>query len=276
MFCVIQEIETKKPDKYGYSKELEAYYFSMKIRGQECGHWTYTHGEERFERPIKKAYRISIHNSYRENGKVKKKQYVICTAKYYNIATGIFNLYDWGNSAIERVAAELSVSAESIYELIESKMESLTDKIEAEFMETEEYKTHAEHDRITTLYAANKTQFGAKYGVDSSEYDKIYDVFGNLHNAEYLEQIKTRSKYQKQYEEQFRSYYKQNQSNYNYEDYFGGYSKSFSGNYNESDKETLKQFYRALSKKYHPDSNPDTDTSKEMKLLNQLKEDWGL
>lgn len=276
MFCVIQEIETKKPDKYGYSKRLEAYYFSVKIRGQECGHWAYTHGEERFERPIKKAYRISIHNSYRENGKVKKKQYVICTAKYYDLATGIFNLYDWGNSRIENVAAELNVSAGSIYELIESKLEPLMAKIEAEFMETEEYKTHAEHEKITTIHAAKKVEFAHKYGVDASEYDKIYDVFGNLKNEEYLEQIKARSKFQKEYEEKSRSYYKQNQSNYNYEDYYGGYSKSFSSNYTEENKDTLKQFYRVLSKKFHPDANPDTDTSKEMQLLNQLKEQWGV
>ena len=276
MFCVIQEIETRKPNKSGYSKYLEAYYFSMKISGQECGHWSYIFSTERFERSIKKAYRISIHNSYRENGKVRKKQYVICTARYYDLATGIFCLYDWGNYKIESVAAELNVSAESIYELIESKLEPLTAKIEAEFMETEEYKTHAEHEKITTIHAAKKVEFAHEYGVDASEYDKIYDVFGNLKNAEYLEQIKTRSKFQKEYEEKSRNYYKQNQSNYNYEDYFRGYSKSNSDNYTEENKKTLKQFYKVLSKKFHPDANPDTDTSKEMQLLNQLKEQWGL
>ena len=35
MFCVIQEIETRKPDKSGYSKYLEAYYCSIKIKGQD-------------------------------------------------------------------------------------------------------------------------------------------------------------------------------------------------------------------------------------------------
>lgn len=276
MFCVIQEIETKKPDKCGYSKELKAEYIQMSIQGRDCSHWYYSYSTERFERPIKKAYRISIHNSYRENGKVKKKQYVIATARYYDIATGFFSLYDYGNSAIERVAAELNVSEESIYDLIGNKLDSLKTKIKAEFAETEEFKTHEEHEKITTLHAARKVEFAHKYGVDASEYDKIYDVFGNLHNAEYLEQIKERSKFRKEYEEKSRSYYKQNQSNYNYEDYFSGYSKSFSSNYTEDNKDTLKQFYRVLSKKFHPDANPDTDTSKEMKLLNKLKEDWGL
>lgn len=28
--------------------------------------------------------------------------------------------------------------------------------------------------------------------------------------------------------------------------------------------------------KFHPDVNPDNDTTKEMQLLNKLKESWGL
>ena len=47
-------------------------------------------------------------------------------------------------------------------------------------------------------------------------------------------------------------------------------------NYNEADKAMLKKFYRTLSKAFHPDSNPDKDTSEEMKMLNRLKSDWGV
>ena len=38
----------------------------------------------------------------------------------------------------------------------------------------------------------------------------------------------------------------------------------------------LKQFYRELCKKYHPDSNQNKDTSQEMQLINRLKEAWGV
>ena len=55
----------------------------------------------------------------------------------------------------------------------------------------------------------------------------------------------------------------------------GSSSRSYSdygaSNYSEEEKDMLKQFYRVLSKKYHPDANPNTDTSKQMQLLNQLK-----
>ena len=42
------------------------------------------------------------------------------------------------------------------------------------------------------------------------------------------------------------------------------------------EKESLKKFYRVLSKHFHPDKNPDADTTVEMQLVNKLKDEWGL
>jgi DnaJ-class molecular chaperone len=36
----------------------------------------------------------------------------------------------------------------------------------------------------------------------------------------------------------------------------------------------LGKFYKILAKKYHPDSNPDIDTSAEIILINKLKKSW--
>lgn len=120
-------------------------------------------------------------------------------------------------------------------------------------------------------------EFTEKYGVTRSEYNRCYDVFGKLRNPEYLKKIKADFKAKKEYERrsrgQSRSYYENFYGNY------GGYnSGSYCGtaasNYNEADKAMLKKFYRTLSKVFHPDSNPDKDTSEEMKMLNRLKSDW--
>ena len=72
MYCVIQEIE-RKTVSTGEPKELEVYTWTC--NGETI--YSYRSSEERFERTIKKAYKISLHQSYRENGKVKKKQYNI-------------------------------------------------------------------------------------------------------------------------------------------------------------------------------------------------------
>ena len=74
----------------------------------------------------RKAYRITIHESYRENGKVKKRQIGICTVDYYDLATDWFCLYDWGGSKIEAATKELNCSEEEIYTLIEKKVRANT------------------------------------------------------------------------------------------------------------------------------------------------------
>lgn len=275
MYCVIQEVERKRKNQNGYSKELKSEYMQMSINGQDESHYWHHYSEERFERDIKKAYRITIHESYRENGKVKKKQFGICTVDYYDLATDWFCLYDWGNSKIETAAKELNCSEEELYTLIEKKLEPIQERIIEEFKQTEEYKTHEEHEKITTLYAARKVEFNAKYNLSGNEYDKCYDVFGVLQNPEYLKKIEKDYEARQKYEQESRRYYEEYYNNYN-QDSSSSYGGSISNTYKEEDKAVLKQFYRELSKKFHPDANPDTDTSQQMQLLNQLKQEWGL
>lgn len=275
MYYVIQVVERKRKNQNGYPKELKSEYMQMSINGQDESHYWHHYSEERFERDIKKAYRITIHESYRENGKVKKKQFGICTVDYYDLATDWFCLYDWGNSKIETAAKELNCSEEELYSLIEKKLEPIQEQIIAEFKQTEEYKTHEEHERITTLYAARKVEFNAKYNLSGNEYDKCYDVFGVLQNPEYLKKIEKDYEARQRYEQESRRYYEEYYNNYN-QGSSSGYGGLISNNYKEEDKAVLKQFYRELSKKFHPDANPDTDTSQQMQLLNQLKQDWGL
>lgn len=275
MYCVIQEVERKRKNQNGYSKELKSEYMQMSINGQDESHYWHHYSEERFERDIKKAYRITIHESYRENGKVKKKQSGICTVDYYDLATDWFCLYDWGNSKIETAAKELNCSEEELYTLIEKKLEPIQERIIEEFKQTEEYKTHEEHEKITTLYAARKVEFNAKYNLSGNEYDKCYDVFGVLQNPEYLKKIEKDYEARQRYEQESRRYYEEYYNNYN-QDSSSSYGGSISNTYKEEDKAVLKQFYRELSKKFHPDANPDTDTSQQMQLLNQLKQEWGL
>ena len=73
MFCVIQKIQKKKPDPYGTHKEIVVTETTFGFVGEEPKtSYGYTYSDERFERPILDAYKISIHHSYRENSKVKR------------------------------------------------------------------------------------------------------------------------------------------------------------------------------------------------------------
>lgn len=277
MFCVIQEVKTHKLST-GEPKRIEAYRNSWKLSDEEYYSYGWRYSEERFERPLKPSYRISIHQSYRENGKIKKKQTVICTMQYYSII-------DWGSwigdyviGGLSAKAEILGVSEDELYDMIYEKFQPIVDKIQAEYEKTEEYKIKKENKKIINEYHTRKSEFAKKYEVDQNKYDKCYDVFGELKNADCLEKIKREYKQRKEYEEKSRSYQENFYSNYS--KYFNGggssYYNSISNNHTDEDKETLKQFYRILSKKFHPDANPDIDTSKEMQLLNKLKAEWGV
>ena len=62
MFCAVQELATKKENKNGYPKRLEVYSETQDLLYSNVGTtWKYRFSEERFERPVKKAYKITVH-----------------------------------------------------------------------------------------------------------------------------------------------------------------------------------------------------------------------
>lgn len=116
MFCVIQELETKKAVK-GYSKSIEVDSMTIIFGGAKEIIYSWNYSGERFERPVKKSYRISIHQSYRDKGKVKKRQYVLCTVNYYDFAENWFSAYEYCDEQISVAADGLSVNSEDIHNL---------------------------------------------------------------------------------------------------------------------------------------------------------------
>ncbi len=177
------------------------------------------------------------------------------------------------------IAGELSVEVDEIYDILDSKISPLEKKIQDEYRATEEYKAYIKNRKILDEYENRKSEFAKEYEVDRDEYDRCYDVFGELRNKDYLDKVKREYSQRKEYEEKSRSYQREFYDNY-FKGAFGGcsgsYRASLCGNYTDSDKEILKRFYKTLSKVFHPDANPDIDTSNEMQLLNQLKTEWGL
>ena len=270
MYCVIQEIETKKPIK-GNPKEIISDEITFTIMGKTETTYGYHYSSELFVRPVRKAYRITIHESYRVDGKVIKKQIYICTIGYYDIV-------DWGGYIMDymspdrkkKILESLGMDVDSLCELVYAKLQPVIDRVKEEYVLTEEYKVTEEHRGIISEYQEAIRQFTEKYQVDRDEYRRCYDVFGVLRNKKYLEKIKREYGARKEHERQSRSYYENFHSNYTGNNTYSADVGS------EENKAVLKQFYRELSKKFHPDVNPDVDTSKQMKVLNQLKNDWGV
>lgn len=278
MFIVIQEIETKKPSK-GNSKSLEVYESRFTVDGREYCYYRYRKSDECFERPIKKAYRISARESFRKEGKVRQKQVSICTIGYYSVIDLGEWIDDYVRGGLKAKADGLGITEDELSDMIYEKWQPVVDRIRSEYEQTEEYRVTKEYDRIIKIWSEKRRTFAKKYGVSQDEFDKCYDVYGTLRNPEYLEKIKSDYKAKKEYEKQSReyqrSYYDNFRSNRNSNEN-SSCAGIFSSNYTGEEKEILKQFYRTLSKKFHPDANPDMDTSKQMQLLNRLKSNWGV
>lgn len=265
MFCVIQEVQRKKPNEFGHHPEIEVYSFEIMGKRKYC--WQYA--GERFERPIRTAYKVSIHSSRRVQGVVTKRQYPVTTAGYYDLVE--FGLWDCIRPGkVETIAEALDVPEEDLWNLINAKIDPLQARIQKEFSKTPEGKAKEEHDRILREYHRKKEAFSKGWGVDADQYDYCYDVFGKVMNQAYIDAI---MKADKQRQQAYGSYQKAYGGNHSaYSQLLGSSGSAYSA----EDRARLKQFYKSLSKIYHPDVNLGKDTHEEMVLLNRLKEEWGI
>lgn len=275
MYCVIQQVMRKKPDQYSEHKEIIPYPLNMSINGvEQVPIWRWKWSEERFERPRLEAYKISIHHSYREGGVVRKRQYAVCTMSYYDICENW-----WGDFIVggeNALAEKVGMDAAELYEIIEAKLVPLRERLEADFHQSAEYQAKQEHRRILDTHNKARDAFSKRYGVDGDEYDRCYDIFGVLRNKEYLAKIKADHKARKQEEQDRWSSYWESWGGTYSGGSSGGYSVPVRSTYTEAETATLKEFYKKLSKIYHPDLNPGADTTAAMQLLNKLKEVWGV
>ena len=200
MYCVIQEIGIKKVSA-GESKEIEVYETTWTINGENGSIWGWRYSDEHFERPVRKAYRISIHESYREAGKVKKKQTVICTIGYYDLVDCGSWIVDYITSSRWKDKVEaIGLPEDELVDLIYKKFQPIIDRVEAEFQQTEEYKAREEHRRILKEHNQRVEAFKEKYDTSESEYKHCYDVFGNLRNPDALKKVKAEYKAKRDYE----------------------------------------------------------------------------
>lgn len=270
MFCVIQEIQNKKENQYGHSKELLVDSFTIGYNNEVNRKYYYKYSDDKFERPVKTTYKISLHHSYRKDGKVKKKQFHICNIDNYSlIEFGWFDcMYD---KKIKSIAQQFEISEQDIYQLIEDKITPIYDKCKAKFEHTEEYITHQKHQKIIDTYNKVKYEFSQKYQCNDSEYDYCYNVFGELMNEDYLNKVKADYKIRQEYTK--RSYQNSRQSNYNYNSSSSYFNLSVS-NYTDDEKVLLKKFYKTLAMKFHPDVCDDDGQA--MQLINKLKEEWNM
>jgi hypothetical protein len=269
MYCIIQKIQNRKPNPYGEPKEIIVEPWTSTIDGVTTTHYSHHYSEERFNRLVRDAYKISMRESYRENGKVKAKQWVICTMDYYDLATGSVWPGDYIlQSNLEKKLNEMEISEERLWYYVYEKLTPIQKSIQEEFEKTEEYHTAQEHRDVISDYQEAQLAFDEVYGKGS--YKTCYDVFNTLRDNQQLERLKEQKRQSDEYAR--RSYQSYSSSNYDWSSLLGNTGAS---KYSDSEKKMLKKIYRVAAAKFHPDVMQNHDDTM-MKFLGKLKQQWGI
>lgn len=265
MNCIIRTIEKKDQIRIGEPKEIIVDSREwLKKDGEKGKVYSYHMSKERFERPIDLCYEVWVEDESTQQS-VK-----ITTLGYYDLVD--FNYMDYlSERVVNQAATQLNTSKEQIYQLVKEQLDPLQNKTREEFSYSDEGRAKAEHAQVIKKYNEAKRIFTMQYGFSAVDYDRCYNVFGQLMDGAYLGELNkileerevSRSKSKKYRKEYYRS---------RFNEYFN--SSRASTEYGDEDRMILGRFYKVLAKKFHPDANPSTDTSKEMTLLNKLKKEW--
>ncbi len=263
MQCIIEEIKQSQVNSVGAPKEIEVGHYEWTNHGERGKTYIYRMSKERFPRQNLNAYRILLVDG--------EESHLVSTIGYYDLVD--YSIEDCiGDRLIDQLAEKMGTSSDTIWELILEKLRPLQQRIKQEFDQTEEAKTSKRNQEILREYKEKKRKFCMELGMDGVKYDRCYNVFGELMDADYLnklyEQVAARQKFSANSKRKHKDSWRN----------FSGSADTFLGHasYSREEKEMLARFYKTLAKKFHPDSNPGVDTSKEMQLLNQLKKQWGI
>lgn len=280
MYCVIQKLKVKSPSTISFIKDIHV----VTHDNEEVT----TYGYETVEEELKSytRYKISLHESYREDGVIKKRQYYIITEDALDLAYyGYYPIEDYiSEEKLQYIMEQTGKTNEEIEEIFRSKIEPLTNKTQQCLEQKELYKAHRKNLETLSYYRMKKCDFEKVYGIGT--YDQCYNVFGTLMNYDRLQELKS---IKREREEQERSYQDYKNSNY-YENWWNNFNKKYfdengnfkssgssyqnglSSSYTEQEMKLLKEAFKLLAKKYHPDKNPDKDTTEMMAAINNLKD----
>lgn len=270
MKCIIQEKEQAASHSLGEPKEIIVDSIPWEQEGHHGHTYSYHMSKERFERSNHTKYYIYIEDDTKqEDGESRKV--LLGTIGYYDFVE--FGYEDClGERKIENTIKELNVSPEQLLATIREPLEQLQAKIREEFSRTEEAHVKKEHQEVLAKYQKAKRDFSLQYGFPAKDYDRCYNVFGQLMDGEYLGRLQQRLKERENMKFESKRFRKE-QSQKRFHEYL---HSSTNVDYSEEEQIILNKFYKVLAKKYHPDANPGVDTAEEMTLLNKLKRQWNI
>ncbi len=274
MYVAVQKIYGKSK-VYGYSKDVVT--TTLNTGTTILYGWQYS--SEKFERE-NYSYKITVKESYRENGKVKQKQVVMGTYHWFDFIDHYVYCDDWFCEKLSDAFLDKSgKDMDAVYDEIDKKIEEIQSIESKKWMTSKEYKVHSKHLEMIRKYELKKTAYDEIYGKDI--FEQIYDIHLKIMNQELYEQLPKIRTEKKRADEEKQEYERRSreEKQKQWEKYFkgfgdGSYQTGSCSNYTDKEKEYLKKFYKALAAKFHPDVLEGDNEP--MQLVNKLKEQWGI
>lgn len=273
MYVSVQKIFGKSK-VYGYPKDVVTTQTDL---GTTIRYgWEYT--EEKFERD-NYSYKITVKESFRQNGRVRQKQVVVGTFHWFDFIDHYVYLDDWFYKKLEEAFPDKTQEQlNAVCDEIDKKVQLIEREECDKWHSSKEYKVHNKHLNLIRKYESKKVVFDELYGEDI--FEQVYDIHLKVNNQDLYEQLsKIRAKKKKadeekrEYERKCREEQQKQWDNF-YKQYTNGsYSIGSNSNYTDKEKEYLKKFYKILAVKFHPDVIEDNAP---MQFLNKLKETWGI
>lgn len=273
MYVTVQKIYGKAK-VYGYPKDV----VTTKTDLGTTIRYEWEYSEEKFERE-NYSYKITVKESYRENGKVKQKQIVMGTFHWFDFIDHYVYPDDWFYAKLEEIFPNKTQDQiNTVCDEIDKKVGIIEREECDKWHSSKEYKVHNKHLNMIQKYKSKKVVFDELYGEDI--FEQIYDVHLKVMNQELYERLPQIRAKKKKSDEEKREYERRSREEQQkkWDDFYRQYSNSSysigsSSTYTDKEKEYLKKFYRALATKFHPDVTGDNEA---MQFLNRLKESWGI
>lgn len=274
MYVSVQKIFGKSK-VYGYPKDVVT--TQTDLGTTICYGWKYT--EEKFERD-NYSYKITVKESFRQNGQVKQKQVVMGTFHWFDFIDHYVYPDDWFYAKLEEIFPDKTQDQiNRVCDEIERKVNKIEREEYDKWHSSKEYKVHNKRLNLIRKYESKKVVFDELYGEDV--FEQIYDIHLNVMNQELFKELSRIKAEKKKRDEEKREYERRSREEQQkqWDDFYRQYSSSsysigLSGNYTDNEKEYLKRFYRVLATKFHPDVLEGDNEP--MQFLNKLKDQWGI
>jgi hypothetical protein len=274
MYCVIQRVVNKKPTIGSYTELLQDSE-PVIIDGVARTRYGFKYGPDRFERPIRDAFKISIHRSYREAGRILKQQWVICTVGYYDLLFSTPREHVNPDTLAAKLK-EMGIKERQLWHLVHEKLDPLISDVKAAFEVTEESREVLRQTKVLKLWRLRMARFDKLHGAGT--YQLCYDIYGDLRDPHYWKQLMDAYEEKEQFQRERRQREQEQDESGNYNSNYGEEFEKIlarlTPNYAVEEKVLLKKFYRKLAKEFHPDVTKDDGAA--MVLLNKLKDNWGI